>query len=130
MAGENPRIHVSTAARRKADNDPHDFAAIEICDGALIDIRAAALRRQNRSCRAGADHDRLVASARAQRFRFADLLLGKVSGRESKMEINLFKSEGTGVQFAALGQLAYLRSKEKGLGCELPSEWFIQKIRN
>src|SRR4030095_10042014 len=53
MADENSRIHVSTAARRKADNDPHDFAAIEICGGALIDIRAAALRRQSRSCRAG-----------------------------------------------------------------------------
>ena len=48
----------------------------------------------------------------------------------SKTEINLFKSEGTGVQFAALGQLAYLRCKEKGFGCELPSEWFIQTIRN
>jgi hypothetical protein len=53
MAGENPRVHVSIAAWRKADNDPHDFAAIEICDGTLIDIRAVALRRQNRSCRAG-----------------------------------------------------------------------------
>ena len=53
MAGENPRIHVSTAARRKTDNDAHDFAAIEIRYPTVIDIRAAALRRQSRSCRAG-----------------------------------------------------------------------------
>src|SRR5262245_40093040 len=53
MAGENPRIHVSTAARGKTDNDPHDFAAIEIRYPTVIDIRALALRRQSRSCRSG-----------------------------------------------------------------------------
>jgi hypothetical protein len=52
MADQNPRIHVSTAARRKADDDPHDFAAIKIRYRTLIDIRAAALRRQSRNCRA------------------------------------------------------------------------------
>jgi ornithine cyclodeaminase/alanine dehydrogenase-like protein (mu-crystallin family) len=71
-----------------------------------------------------------VASANAQRFPLADLLLGKVPGRESATEINLFKSEGTGVQFAALGRLAYSRCKETRSGHELPLEWFIQKIRN
>src|SRR5262249_39886642 len=53
MADENSRIYVGTAARRKADDDPHDFAAIEIRYGALIDIHAAAFRRQSWSRRAG-----------------------------------------------------------------------------
>lgn len=80
---------------------------------------------------AGADHDRMVASSpSAKRLRFTDILLGRAPGRESEREINLFKSEGTGVQFAAMSQLAYLRCKEEALGHELPLDWFIQKIRN
>src|SRR5262249_57251882 len=47
MADENSRIYVGTAARRKADDDSHDFAAVEIRYGVLIDIRAAAFRRQS-----------------------------------------------------------------------------------
>src|SRR5262245_52572888 len=53
VAAENPRIDVSTTARRKSDDDAHDFAAIEFGYGTLIDIRAAALRCQNRDYRAG-----------------------------------------------------------------------------
>ena len=53
IAGENPRINVGAAARRKADDDSHDFAAIEIRYSALIAIRAWALRRRCRKRRAG-----------------------------------------------------------------------------
>src|SRR5262245_47901777 len=53
MADEKSRIYAATAARRKAADHPHDLAAIEICYGALIDIHAAAFRRQSWSRRAG-----------------------------------------------------------------------------
>src|SRR5215510_8587290 len=53
MANENSRIHVGTAARRKADDDPHDFAAIEIRYDALIDIRTATFHRQSWSRHTG-----------------------------------------------------------------------------
>jgi hypothetical protein len=43
--------YISTAARRKADDNPHNFAAIEGRDGTLIDMRASALCRQSWNCR-------------------------------------------------------------------------------
>jgi len=126
-------MHVTIVNHREADEQVYQRMNryIDYQSGHATNLYTSGKERRPRTIGgAGADHDRLVASARAQRFRFADLLLGKAPGRESKTEINLFKSEGTGVQFAALGQLAYLRCKENHLGHELPLEWFIQKIRN
>ena len=31
---------------------------------------------------------------------------------------------------AGAGALAYYKAKAAGLGCELPTEWFLQNIRN
>ena len=36
---------------------------------------------------------------------------------------------GTGVQFAAMGYVAYKGAKEKGLGRHIPGEWFLQDIK-
>ena len=126
-------MHVTTVNHREADQKVYQRIGryIDYQSGHANNLYTSGKDRRPRTVGgAGADHDRMVASASAQRFRFADLLLGIVLGRESETEINLFKSEGTGVQFAALGQLAYLRCKESRLGHELPLEWFIQTIRN
>jgi ornithine cyclodeaminase/alanine dehydrogenase-like protein (mu-crystallin family) len=59
-----------------------------------------------------------------------DLLVGKVSGRTSEKQITFFLNNvGTGVQFAAMGYCAYRSAKEKGLGREIPTEWFLQDIK-
>jgi hypothetical protein len=34
---------------------------------------------------------------------------------------------GLGYQFAAAGSVIYKRAKEKGIGQELPTDWFTQK---
>ena len=79
----------------------------------------------------GPEQERLIAaSPKTKRFHLIDLLVKEISGRESEKEITFFKSEGTGIQFAAVSYLAYLRCKEKKLGQELPLDWFIQTIRN
>ena len=79
----------------------------------------------------GPDQARLVGLIpEEKRFHLTDLLVKKVPGRESEEEINFFKSEGTGVQFAALGYKAYLLCKENGLGRNIPLEWFTETIRN
>jgi hypothetical protein len=36
---------------------------------------------------------------------------------------------GTGVQFAAIGYCAYAGAKEKRLGREIPTDWFLQDIK-
>ncbi len=59
-----------------------------------------------------------------------DLLVGKVPGRMSDRQITFFLNNvGIGVQFAAMGALAYRAAKEKGLGHEIPTDWFLQDIK-
>ena len=53
------------------------------------------------------------------------ILIGKHPGRSSDRQIIYYKSNtGVGIQFAAAGALIYEACKKKGLGRELPSEWF------
>jgi ornithine cyclodeaminase/alanine dehydrogenase-like protein (mu-crystallin family) len=64
------------------------------------------------------------------RHTLPDVLLGKAPGRSSEAEINCFIDEGTGVQFAAVASLVYDRCRERGIGRELPAEWFLQDVKN
>ena len=58
-----------------------------------------------------------------------DLIAGKIAGRESKEEITCFINNiGIGLQFAALGAAAYQQARSKGLGREIPTEWFLQDV--
>jgi ornithine cyclodeaminase/alanine dehydrogenase-like protein (mu-crystallin family) len=53
------------------------------------------------------------------------VLTGKHPGRTSDRQIIYYKSNtGVGIQFAAAGALIYQACKKRGLGRELPSEWF------
>ncbi len=59
-----------------------------------------------------------------------DLIAGKAPSRTDDKQISFFLNNvGTGVQFAAMGYCAYKGAKEKGLGREIPSEWFMQEIK-
>jgi ornithine cyclodeaminase/alanine dehydrogenase-like protein (mu-crystallin family) len=59
-----------------------------------------------------------------------DLIAGKIPGRTDDKQITFFLNNvGTGVQFAAMGYCAYQGAKEKSLGREIPSEWFLQDIK-
>lgn len=79
----------------------------------------------------GPEQERLLrSSVKLKQSILTDLLVKGIPGRESQTEINFFKSEGTGVQFAAVSDLAYRLCREQNLGQELPLDWFIQKIRN
>ncbi|MBI4527598.1 MAG: ornithine cyclodeaminase family protein [Deltaproteobacteria bacterium] len=59
-----------------------------------------------------------------------DLLVGKSPGRASENQITFFLNNvGTGVQFAAMGYCAYRAARQKGLGKEIPTDWFLQDIK-
>jgi ornithine cyclodeaminase/alanine dehydrogenase-like protein (mu-crystallin family) len=59
-----------------------------------------------------------------------DLIAGTVPGRIDDKQITFFLNNvGTGVQFAAMGYCAYRAAKEKGLGTEIPTDWFLQDIK-
>lgn len=54
-----------------------------------------------------------------------ETLIGKHSGRTSDRDIIYYKSNsGVGIQFAATGALIYEACKKRGLGREIPTEWF------
>jgi ornithine cyclodeaminase/alanine dehydrogenase-like protein (mu-crystallin family) len=60
----------------------------------------------------------------------ADVLVGHATGRDGPDELTLFMNNfGVGIQFAALGASAYREATERGLGRELPDEWFLQEIQ-
>jgi ornithine cyclodeaminase/alanine dehydrogenase-like protein (mu-crystallin family) len=60
----------------------------------------------------------------------SDLLAGRARGRTADQQLTFFFNNiGTAVQFAALGYLAYRAAKERGLGKEIPTDWFLQDIK-
>ena len=62
---------------------------------------------------------------------FNDLASGAIPGRTSPADITLYLNSGNqGLQFAAVGSVVYKKAKEQGLGRELPTEWFLQDIRD
>lgn len=64
-----------------------------------------------------------------------EIVAQKVEGRTTEDQITLFTgsgsggSAGLGTQFVAVGAMIYQRAKEKGIGREIPTEWFLQDFR-
>jgi ornithine cyclodeaminase/alanine dehydrogenase-like protein (mu-crystallin family) len=62
-------------------------------------------------------------------IRLADVVGGLHPGRTSPTQRTFFNNHaGMGIQFTALGKLVYDRATARGLGRELPTEWFLQDI--
>jgi ornithine cyclodeaminase/alanine dehydrogenase-like protein (mu-crystallin family) len=62
---------------------------------------------------------------------FMDLKAKKVPGRTDPKQITFFINAGTqGLQFAACAGRIYQLALEKGVGRKLPTEWFLQDVRD
>jgi alanine dehydrogenase len=62
---------------------------------------------------------------------YTDVLTGKAQGRTRDDQITHYRTIGNwGVQFSSTGGLVYEKARAAGLGRELPTEWFLQDIRN
>jgi alanine dehydrogenase len=60
-----------------------------------------------------------------------DLMAGKSPGRKSPDDITFFINSGTqGLQFAAVAGRVYELAKERKMGQEIPTGWFLQDIRD
>lgn len=60
-----------------------------------------------------------------------DVMEGRAEGRSSRDEITFFHNSGNqGVQFSAVGGALYTICKARGLGREIPTDWFLQDIRD
>jgi alanine dehydrogenase len=61
----------------------------------------------------------------------ADVISGKVKGRTNDKQTSWFLNLGVmGVQFAAVCTVAYHEAIKRGIGNEIPTEWFTQSIRD
>jgi alanine dehydrogenase len=62
---------------------------------------------------------------------FADLVSGKAPGRTNKDQVTFYRNVGNqGLQFSAVGQVVYRKCKSQKLGKEIPTDWFLQDIRD
>jgi ornithine cyclodeaminase/alanine dehydrogenase-like protein (mu-crystallin family) len=57
-----------------------------------------------------------------------ELVAGKVPAAPPGRMTCFVNTIGLGMQFAALGSLAYERARERGLGHEIPTDWFLETV--
>jgi alanine dehydrogenase len=58
-----------------------------------------------------------------------DLIAGKLKGREREEDVTCFLNYlGLGYQFAAAGSVVYRKARERGMGHELPTDWFTEDV--
>ena len=61
----------------------------------------------------------------------ADLIAGRAKGRVNAEQTSFFLNVGAiGAQFEAVAACVYERIHDKGLGHEIPTEWFLQDTRD
>jgi alanine dehydrogenase len=61
----------------------------------------------------------------------ADLLAGRVPGRTTAEQTSFFLNVGAiGAQFEAVAAAVYRKAREQGLGTEIPTDWFLQDVRD
>jgi alanine dehydrogenase len=62
---------------------------------------------------------------------FADLVTGKCKGRTSPDQITFYRNVGNqGLQFSAVGGRVYELAKTRNIGRLIPTDWFLQDIRD
>jgi alanine dehydrogenase len=62
---------------------------------------------------------------------FADLITGKCKGRTGRDQITFYRNVGNqGLQFSAVGGWVYEVARKQGKGREIPTDWFLQDIRD
>ena len=62
---------------------------------------------------------------------YADVIQGRTPGRTSSEQITQYRPVGNwGLQFSSVGGLVYRNAKRLGLGRELPTELFLQDVKN
>ena len=78
--------------------------------------------------------DRPASGETARQVLLADLIEGKAQGRSSDEEISASTGIGSGgtsgLSFVVVGRLVYDLARARGLGTELPTELFLQDIKD
>ena len=63
--------------------------------------------------------------------RLVDLIAGKARGRTDDKQTSFFLNVGAiGAQFEGVAAAVYNKARKQGLGMEIPTDWFLQDIRD
>jgi alanine dehydrogenase len=63
--------------------------------------------------------------------RLVDLIAGKTRGRTDERQTSFFLNVGAiGAQFEGVAAAVYQKARAQGLGRDIPTEWFLQDIRD
>lgn len=74
--------------------------------------------------------DRLRSVGASAATEAAEVVAGHHPGRTSSDQVTVhFNNGGQGIQFAAIGQQIFERARARGLGREVPSEWFYTDLQ-
>ena len=70
-------------------------------------------------------------TGRGDEVSLADVLEGRAAGRTAREQVT-YSERGNiqGAQFYAVAAVVFEAARREGLGRELPTEWFLQDIRN
>ena len=62
---------------------------------------------------------------------FADLVTGKCAGRTGRDQVTFYRNVGNqGLQFSSVGGWVYAQAVKAGKGRTIPTDWFLQDIRD
>src|SRR5712692_4323591 len=111
---------------------PHNYL-VGVGDLPIASHDPLDLMRKVRAGEPVTEHDIAVIESNLDAFpgepELSAVITGQAPGRGSDDEINAFVNNiGLGIQFAALGALAYRKARERGLGRELPGDWFTEDV--
>ena len=63
--------------------------------------------------------------------RLSDLLAGRIEGRTRPEQTSFFNNVGAiGAQFEAVASAVYEKARDAGIGTQIPTEWFLQDVRD
>jgi alanine dehydrogenase len=108
----------------------------ELPSGALpsIDVLVRHLDGGNLAFKIGGDQRELDSgdpTRNAEAPTLADVLTGKAAGRTAPEQVTCFYNvPGSGIQFAAVGLKVYELARARGIGRELPLDWFLEHERD
>jgi len=102
---------------------------IEKCDYVVVNTREPALQICIGGPKEGIAPLQEAAVDCGDAPELGEIIIRKRRGRQSAAEVTLFLNNiGLGTQFAAVGASIYKAAREKGLGREIPGEWFLETV--
>ena len=125
-----PGVHVGCIKTQEIDGE-----VLDRCDRVVVHDRRQAKQENNvmagtPNAPAGKESGWWHDPRYTGRFpSLGELLAGMAPGRQSEREITCFANNvGMGLQFAAAGALVLRKAREKGVGRELPDDWFSEDV--